>query len=82
MAQRVLLVTPAVREGNAQDRRSKQPLGIDADQPWILRFVPRLDRVEPQLTEPTRIYDDVIEMPRGPIDAAEGDRSDGEADQP
>ncbi len=68
--------------GGVQSSVLRGRAGIDADQPWILRFVPRLDRVEPQLTEPTRIYDDVIEMPRGPIDAAEGDRSDGEADPP
>jgi small neutral amino acid transporter SnatA (MarC family) len=34
--------------------------GIDPSQPWILRLVPRLDRVEAELTEPTRIYDALI----------------------
>jgi hypothetical protein len=60
--------------GGVQSSVLQGRAGIDPNQPWILRCVPRLDRVEPQLTEPTRIYDDLIEMPRGPIDAAEGDR--------
>lgn len=56
--------------------------GIDPNQPWILRLVPRLDRIEAQLTEPTRIYDSIIEIPRGPIDAPEGDRSERGGDPP
>jgi len=52
--------------------------GIDPDQPWILRLVPRLDRAESELTEPTRIFDAVIEIPRGPIDVPGGEpRQDG-----
>lgn len=61
--------------GGVQSSVLQGRAGIDPNQPWILRFVPRRDRVEPQLTEPTRIYDEIIEMPRGPIDASEGDRS-------
>lgn len=55
---------------------------IDPNQPWILRLVPRLDRIEAQLTEPSRIYDSIIEIPRGPIDAPEGDRSEHGGDPP
>jgi len=56
--------------------------GIEPSQPWILRLVPRLDRVEAELNEPTRIYDETIEIPRGPIDAPERDPDADGDDQP
>lgn len=61
--------------GGVQSSVLQGRAGIDPEQPWILRLVPRLDRVEPELTEPTRVYDEIIDMPRGPIDAPEGDHS-------
>jgi hypothetical protein len=56
--------------------------GIDPARPWILRFTPRLDRAEPELKEPTRIYDAIIEIPRGPIEDPADDRPDDGAAQP
>jgi hypothetical protein len=58
------------------------PARVDPNQPWILRFIPRLSRAEAELTEPTRIYDEIIEMPRGPIDAPAGDHSEDGGNEP
>jgi hypothetical protein len=68
--------------GSVQSSSLSGRSGIDPSQPWILRLVPRLDRVEAELTEPTRIYDATIEIPRGPIDAPERDPDADGDDQP
>jgi hypothetical protein len=68
--------------GGMQSSNLLGSAGIDRSQPWILRLVPRLDRVEAELTEPTRIYDATIEIPRGPIDAPERDPDADGDDQP
>ena len=66
--------------GGVQSSVLQGRAGIDPEQPWILRLVPRLDRVEAELTEPTRIYDGIIEIPRGPIDGSSSDRrNDGDS---
>ncbi len=42
---------------------------IDDSRPWMLLCVPNVARAEARLTEPTRVYDGEISLPRGPIDA-------------
>jgi hypothetical protein len=65
--------------GGVQTTELRGRAGIDHTQPWTLRLVPRLDRIEPTLLEPTRVYDGIIEFPRGPIDA-DGDAAPSDDD--
>lgn len=57
------------RIGGSTSSSMRSSGAIDHTRPWTLRFVPRLDRIEQQLEEPTLVFDAPIEIPRGPIDA-------------
>lgn len=78
--ERVVELGQASCLGGMQSTILQGRAGIDPGRPWTLRLMPRLDRAEAQLLEPTRLYDGIIEIPRGPIDGSSSDhRNDGDS---